>query len=140
MKIEELETISINHARFSSENLRKAGELLKSLGYTCLVCPNARQGYIIRWITYGTASAVAQVSESRFGALAVYTKHIPNQYTGTGFVMVESYQPLTEHELKEGFAHCPNWVRFDLASIEKWGGIDQYLLNEKILKYKLLTK
>ena len=72
------------------------------------------------------ADRIGYAQETRSGFVSISTVHVPNKYTGTGFIL-DDIPSLSADNLAKAFVIAPRWVTGgQAASVNKWANWEAF--------------
>ena len=72
------------------------------------------------------ADRIGYAQETRIGFVSISTVHVPNKYTGTGFIL-DDIPSLSADNLAKAFVKAPIWATgSDRASVKKWASWEAF--------------
>ena len=82
------------------------------------------------YLYFADGARIGYLQCSDWGGLSLSTVHVPNQTTGTGFRMADTFRPeaLTRAELERAFAIAPDWAsNRERATVRKWRDVGTFV-------------
>ena len=85
------------------------------------------------------ADRIGYAQETRIGFVSISTVHVPNKYTGTGFIL-DDIPSLSADNLAKAFVIAPRWATgSDRASVKKWASWEAFKASSRFnADYKMI--